>query len=460
MTTNNSTQFTVPSIGAVLDYGDFTLGFTINTLANFNTNMSAMSDYELFNSKARMWVDQLEGIPSSSLDGNFLFNGVNPMQWDAVMGYDSFLIDPAGQGADFYTLNGIIDANDAIGSYISKQTTGSVNETAFSGGYNFNDKLYIGATLGFQWLHYEEYSIYEEEMLIDGAEVGTFDYFTLNDQVALDASGFNMKFGAILRPIPQLRIGISYHTPTWMTVEEISYSEMRPYFTVGDGRFSYTPDLVQSYDMQTPSRLLVGASATLLGAMIVSFDYELVDYSQMLYTTNINTSGWREGTLSNDIDNLPTYANATSSRGDIGLNGVIRNYYGSTNSYKLGVEIQPAPGFFLRGGYSYTDSPYADVQSYYDPTMLMSDFGAVTRYTAGIGYRSGAFNIDFAYINTKYSLLPAKFFDYVTNYAYDTGYGPDTNPDIIPAGVEIASFNNINQTHNDHNFILTLSMRF
>ncbi len=458
--TNNDTKFTLPSLSAVIDVDDFTVGLSFNTLGSYNSTMRTFGDYEQFNSMSRIWVDQLEGIPSQNLGRNDIFGNYNPMLWDAILAYDNYLIDPATRDADYYTLIGIIDAEDAIGSSIRESTTGASFETAISGGYNVNDKFYIGATLGFQQQNLNTISIYDEEMLVDDYTIGDFRYMSLYDQTIINTVGFNIKVGAILRPIPQLRFGVAYHSPTWMSVDETSFTDMQTMFSTNSNYQNFTPDLVQTYDMQTPGKLLLGASAMVANSVILSFDYEYIDYSTMLYSTNINTFGWRTGTLSTDIDNMPNYSSSTNNRGDINLNNIIGNYYAASNSYKVGIEFTPARGLFLRAGYAFTDSPYAEVQSYYDPSTLLSDYGAITRYSAGIGYRTGSFNIDFAYINTQYSLIPAKFFDYVTSYAYDTGYGPDTAPEIVPAGVEISSFNNIYQNRNDHNFILSLSMRF
>ncbi len=453
---NWNTNFSLPNIGWVFNNGDVTFGVAFNRLANLSRSSSAVGNYEQFNTKGRIWADQLEGITAGSLNNDYtLFNGQSPVTWDAIMAYDSYCVDPLNDkdNCSTYGLWGIVDPADYIASQIQTVTEGAVNELVFSLGYNFDDMLYFGMSLGFQYIYYTERSVYEEFNDID-SNVGIFDNLYLADRLWVDGYGFDMKFGVTARPLPWLRIGVAYHTPTWMSIDEISSSDMQPYFTAGTGRYSWSPDLYQDYTMRSPNRILTGVSATLFGKLIVSVDYDRVWYNDMKYSTNINLSGWREGTISTDIENLPNYAAYTSAYGNIDLNAMISDYYRPVNNYRVGLEVQPIRALFLRAGFAYSDSPYADVSSFYDSSSLMSDYGSTTRYTAGIGYRTGRFNIDFAYTYASYTSLPSKFFDYVTTSAYDSGY------DVYSEGTSIASFENIYTTNINHNFLLSMNWRF
>lgn len=458
----NSTKFSMPNVAGVYNIGEVTIGFGINNLANFNSSMRASGNYEKYNSKARMWVDQLQGIRTGTLDDeNKMFRGQQPSIWDAIMAYDSFLIDadnPDNPNNTMYNLTEIIDPEDYIASQITTETEGAINEFDVSAAYNFDDIIYLGATLGFQYLYYTERSVYEEYNRLDESGhtgSGIFDYLYTQDRLSLEGIGFNMKVGATIRPLSWLRIGVAYHSPTWMHIDEYGVSEMEPYFVKGEGRYSWSPDLIQDYYMQSPSRLLAGTSAALFGRLIISVDYERTWYNSMLYTTDINASKWRDGNLSTDVDNLINYADYTNPQsGNIDMNGMIDNYYRPVNNYRVGLEVQALRGLFVRGGFAYSDSPYVSEKSYYAQGDVLSDFGATTRYTAGIGYRTGKFNIDFAYTNTKYTMLPSKFFDYVTQHSYDAGLG-----DIFPEGTEIMSLENISQRVNTDNFLLSMSWR-
>lgn len=463
-------KFIVPSVGTVLKLGNFVLGFGYNRLADFNSQMAVDGNYEQFNSISRQWADQLQGVPHTALDVNNPMANQNPLMWNAIMGYESFLIDPVRGTSDRYGLwyqdggntFSIIDPTDMIASQIKMSTNGAIDEVVLSGAYNFKDKFYFGATLGFQSIVYTQSSTYAEFTDRDVA-YGDFDEMYLDNWMAMSGFGFNIKVGATYRPIPWLRIGVAYHSPTWISMNEESASSMDAFYhNQIQSDYSYTPDLVQDYNMSTPGRLMAGVSATLFNRMIVSFDYELTSYKDMRYDTDINTYGWRPSTLTNDIDNLPNYAGYTSNYGDIAMNDIVADNYSSTNNYRVGIEVTPATGLFLRAGFAYSDSPYADKESFYDPTTKLSDYGSITRWSGGIGFRTGRFYFDAAYVYSATKLLPNSFFDYITGSDYDTGYNEvGTNkPWVIPAGQSIISEQNINQTNFSHNVIITASVRF
>lgn len=451
-------KFTIPNLAGAFKFGNFTLGVGFNRLADFNSQMSVQGDYEKFNSIARIWADQITGIPAGQLNKESSMFNRNPIYWNGVMGYDSFLIDPAqynDPNNTTYGTWGIIDPTDMIRSSMQMTTNGAINEFALSGAWDFNKVLYVGMTMGLQSIYYQQTSSYTETNDPTNANIsGVLDDFTLRNTLNMNGFGFNLKIGATIRPLPWLRIGAAYHSPTWSTMSEVSNSDLTPNLSDKTGRYSYTPDLRQDYKFQTPGRLMGGISATIAQRLIVSFDYERIWYGDMFYNTPLNISGWREGVLPDDIDNLPNTA-AHSAR-YIQINDMVAENYRATNNYRVGVEVQPVNRFFIRGGFAYSESPYSDkVESFYAPGTLLSDYGAITRYSAGVGYRTGRFNIDAAYVYSSWSELPAKFFDYYTTNAYNT-----VSEGIIAADTHIASKGNIYRTRESHNVMVTFSWRF
>ncbi len=450
---DGNTRFVVPNIAGVFIDGNITIGVGINTIANYNSQSSSLGNAEQFNSRTRIWADQMNGISSDS------YYDLNPVQWNALMAYDNYIVNP--NSSDDYGVWGVVDYDDMIASRYTNTTTGNLTEFVVSMGYNLNNKFYFGGTLGVQSLTYNQSSLYRETNVVDEYTTGALDDLVLGNRLSLTGVGFNLKLGAIARPLPWLRVGVAYHSPTWLSVRETSYGDMEALFCDGTNNYASTIDLWQEYNMQTPSRLLTGISAAIGGIAIVSFDYEATWYNSMAYNSTINTYGWRESTLSNDIDNLPNTSQYTSRTGDIDLNGMINNYYRMVNNFKVGVEVMPVSQFYLRAGYNYSTSPYQDIASNYVDDALMSDYGAITRYTGGLGYRSGYFNIDLAYVYTGYTSLPSKYFDYVTTSSYDTGFNSSAGtPIIYGAGSAIASDEAIFQQNNYHNVLLTFSFRF
>ena len=84
-------------------------------------------------------------------------------------------------------------------------------DIALSG--NYNNKFYIGGTLGFPMVDYHEESSYSETDISD--TIGYFKSFTLNEKLHTSGSGFNFKLGMIFRPVDWMRIGTAVHTPTY-----------------------------------------------------------------------------------------------------------------------------------------------------------------------------------------------------------------------------------------------------
>lgn len=452
-------KFIIPNFGGAFKLGNFTLGIGMNRLADFNSKMSVTGDYENYNSMTRIWADQITGIPASQFSKESSMFNRNPVLWNGVMGYDSYLIDPANSDPSntTYGVWGIVDPSDRIASSIDMITNGAIDEFSISGAWDFDRIIFVGMTMGFQSIYYNQSSTYREQNDLQNPKIsGVLNDFGLQQNLNMSGFGFNLKVGITARPFPWLRIGVAYHSPTWSSMRELSYSELSPNLDDGSGRFSYTPDLLQDYDFQTPGRLLAGVSATIAKRLIVSFDYERTWYADMFYNTSIYLGGWREGVLPNDIDNLNNYAKHTPNKWQMDINGMVAENYRATSTYRVGIEVQPVNQFFIRGGFSYSESPYSDkVESFYAPGTKLSDYGAITRYSGGLGYRSGRFNIDAAYVYSTWSELPSKFFDYVTVNNYNT-----LTNGIIPAGTTIASKSNIKRTRESHNIMVTFSWRF
>ena len=116
--------------------------------------------------------------------------------------------------------------------------------------------------------------------------------YRLTNWLTTKGSGIGAKFGAIYRPINELRLGLSYHTPTYYDFTETYEAEieddMGEYITDPD----YKKDITNSrrfsndYDMRTPGKLVASAAAVLGNRFIASVDYELVNYGNMKLLTD------------------------------------------------------------------------------------------------------------------------------------------------------------------------------
>lgn len=330
------------------------------------------------------------------------------------MGYQAGLFDPvAGTGGDGqppqqYTTRGMIQEGTLLFPEWYRRTAGAINEYTISGGYNFKDIFYIGATLGIQDIYYSRVDTYSE--ITSANNVGLLSTY-YNQAYDLSGVGVNLKVGATVRPVPWLRIGVAYHSPTWIGMTDEYAADMTVNYTHSIGGYDYgfsdTPIQRQEYRMRTPSRLMAGVSATIGTVGIVSVDYERTWYQHMKYTSD----DYRD------------------------INTGIGETYGPTDVIRAGVEFQPARSLFLRAGYGYSTSVYRD--------DAYASFGEYQQISGGIGFRNRSVSVDLAYVYGKANGMPYKPFDYTSEDGY-----------------RVATEGTIYTKERYHNVILTMAFRF
>lgn len=437
------------------------VGFGMNRLADFSGKYQVTGNYGT-ESMAYVLRDQLQGAPSGSLEAKRdPFLTYAPLSWNSILGYNTWLLnpyDPDDPKNIDYGVSPALMPGDKVASQLTTTTNGAVDEFTISTAYNLNDILYFGATVGMQSLFYRQNSTYGEFADLN-YNLGVLDSFDLSEDLAMDGFGINLKVGVTVRPVSWLRIGVAYHSPTWITMRDQSVRDMNTWFVPGSGlknQSDYTADFVQDYRSQTPSRLMAGLSVTIARRVIISVDYESAWYQGMRYTTPMNWSSFRSAVAPTDVDNNPLIAgDYTNARNQIDMNGLISSSYRQANTVRAGIEAQPVGGFFLRAGYAYSQSPYASIDSYYSGEGKLSDYGALTQWSGGLGYRKSlrgmqSWGIDLAYVYSHRNALPSLFYDHVaTNDYLDIRAGDSLMP---------AQNNYLNWT--SHNVLLTFSWRF
>ncbi len=325
------------------------VGFGISRLKDFNN---------------RIKVDGLN-TENSILDTYVEYSkGKNPQMlnnFDTRPAFDTYLIDTIiGSGPDFQ----YIDAYDYIGGFTSTiqrkyiETNGSMNEWILAGGINISDKLYFGLTFGFPYIRYKQTSTYAE---INQNPEKDLSEFNIYEYLETKGSGFNLKFGAIARPMPYLRLGVAFHTPTWYHRMSDNWSTtMNAYYSNGDYFNAQSPSGSYDYKMQTPWKG-IGSLAVIFG---------------------------KKGLLSTDVEYI-NYSKATLSASDYGFydeNQTINNSFTDAINVRAGLEFNLGL-IQLRGGYGYYGSPFdGDIND-----------GKRQRFSGGLGFRGSAFFTDLAF---------------------------------------------------------------
>ncbi len=329
---------------------NYQFGFGLNRLKDFNNRTILEGE----NQENSLLDTYLEYAGNKSPDALNAFD-----TWPA---FDTYLIDTV-PGASEFTY---IDAYDYLGGFTSAiqrktiETTGSMNEVVLSGGVNIDDRFYFGVTFGFPYMRYKQTTKYSE---FNQTEERDLEQFTITETLETRGSGFNIKFGAIVKATPFLRFGASLHTPTWFNnITDKWKSTTEAYYNIdyGDGVYfsSSSPRGDFKYDIKTPWRTS-GSAALVLGRLgLISAEYTYVDYTSA---------------------RLSPTADFTDA------NNVINNSFTQTHNFRLGTEIVLGV-MQVRAGYAYNMSPFNEGVNDASWDVI----------SGGVGYRTPEFFIDAA----------------------------------------------------------------
>ena len=287
------------------------------------------------------------------------------------LAYNTYAIDIDNNGVYFSDYNRL-GYHQPL--YRAMHTRGGIGEYDLSLGLNFNHKLFFGATLGIQDIHYEEYYFHEEKpMFVD------MEYFNFSEEYSVIGMGLNFKAGLIYRPIQMLRLGAAIHTPTYLWLKPYLFTRMDTSFgnspnSDGDTYFSddAESDPSERYQVKSPWRYNVSAAVLLGNVGLIDLDVEFVDYSQC------------------DVFPKSDYSAA---------NDKIASIYKSTVNIKGGVEYRLGP-VYLRGGVAYYGNPYNKDQF---SSEIRNTLKGTISYSGGIGFRLRNFYMDAAYSYMKHS---------------------------------------------------------
>ena len=395
-----------------------TFGFAYSKLADMNgelyttgrANRTASSMLDMFTEQ--LTVNNI----NPDYIGGYLDNGQNFPIYGAMMAYDAYLMDYDADNG-WYHLNNHLSTGSTVNSQFGKYTKGSVGQYDLSLGMNISNQLYLGFGFGIQDIYYREmtdyYESYDNNTAPDPTRISNFTYTQTLKQ---DGSAWNFKVGAIIRPVEALRIGLAFHTPTYISMDEVYYSDMYGNFagTVpglnGSSSHSESVAFQNSYNMRTPMRFIGGLSYNFFNTATVSVDYERVWYNQM----KMFNSGF--------------------DREDTEVTGLVKEWYKPANNVRVGVEALVAPNVFARVGYAFYDTMYKMSE--------LKDYGKYSNYSAGFGYRTGSWGLDLAYIYMDTKQAPAYIFYYMAADGYNPRSGVFDTKDTR------------------HNVTLTASLRF
>ncbi|MCP4437855.1 MAG: aromatic hydrocarbon degradation protein [Aureispira sp.] len=369
-------NFLFGSVGAVFskklhsDWKSINFGFGLNRLADFGRSFKF--DAVTYGSRLVTIGENANGKTLDQLN-----------DFEEGLAYDTYLMDLDYNTSDQY-VTALTDDNYVRKSQTVRQS-GGINEFAMSIAANYDHKLYIGFTLGIDFLTLvdnRKYQELEETNTIDFLEMRFDEYRTVN------GVGANLKLGFIYRINKMFRVGFAAHTPTWFSLREKYNTTMagRVYYNgdLQDTEFT-SPEAKYKHNFNTPAALSLSFGSVFGKRGFLGVEAEYVDYTWSNFSlsgndTNIDDERYIDN-INEGIDNL--------------YKGVFRARIGGELVFDL---------FRVRAGYRIQTSPYQE--SVAGVSDLRHDI------SAGIGIRMEHFYIDMAYVHNL------KQFEYIPYTSY------------------------------------------
>ncbi len=353
--------------------------FGYNLLSNYQ-QQSFMAGINNQNSLLDDFVD-LSDDPNS---GEFLF-------YKDLAFKDSLLV--FNNNTQKYTTDFNIDG---YGQYQERliTTSGSTGEYSFSIGGNYDNTLYLGASLGVKRVRFDRTIVHTEDD--QEGNINYVDRFIFNEDLRTHGYGFDFKLGAIYRPLEFLRIGAAFHVPAIYFLKDQFTTDLSAYYDYYNPRTASSPIGDFSYRIISPYKIVGSAAATIGQIALISLDYEYVDYSSAKIESETNR-------FSDE-------------------NNAIKVLYKPSSNIKAGGEIRFSPIYF-RAGYAFYGSPYALV----DPNA--NEHHSV--FSGGIGVRSRSTFVDLGISRNSFDQA---YYMYKSQVANGAVISSDANKLLLTVG--------------------------
>ena len=374
--------------GSTSRWQNVSFGLGLNRQANFNRNVyfQGVNDQSSYSEK---YLEQLSGDHVS--DPN---DAANNYPYGASLAFNTYLIDTLQNAAgDVNGYQSYVPVSSGILQTNQISTRGGLNEFALAVAGNYDNKFYLGLSLGIPSVKYRRTNTYSESITqSDGGE--GFQSFQVVDKLTTTGVGFNGKVGLIYVINPKVRIGAAFHSPTVYSLHDTYSTEM----TTNTGNFhgslqQSSTDLTDGYpgdydySLTTPWRAMGGISFV-FGATpdasrhgFLNVDYEYVNYASARYHFNSSNATASDKALASS------------------LNQSISSMYKGASNIRVGGELK-FNILAVRAGFDWMGSPYADADIAADQT----------RYSLGLGVRNGGVYADLTYV---YSAQKDSYYPYV-----------------------------------------------
>lgn len=382
LTTNSTSNFDINQGGAAFVFANrntnspwrkFTIGIAYDRTNNYDDVWNAIGtntndDGQFSNSIASYFYDYADGVrlaDISLLDGETVNEAYGDIgrssgfiNQQAFLGYWSYILDPVDETDDNnidYISN--VESGNFDHNYLYS-STGYNGKISFNLATQYEDNLYLGINLNSHFIDYQRTTSLQE----DNSNGGLINFIDFDNTLSTTGNGFSFQLGGIMKLSPEFRVGLTYDSPTWYTIEEetTQYLDTSELVALDESPIgTQTLNVYPRYKLQTPAKITGSLAYVFAKQGLISFDYSKKDYGNTKFTPESDYTG---------------------------LNNAISDVLTDASTYRFGAEYKHKQ-FSFRGGYRFEESPYLDGIT----------VGDLTGYSLGLGYNFGNTKLDITY---------------------------------------------------------------
>jgi len=382
----------IPSYGNS-KWKNVSVGLGISKNANF-TNRTFLEGNNNQSSYSEKYLEQL-------IDGNATTPGdaANNFPYGASLAFNTYLVDTTTAGGSYgYFSNATVSTGLKQQQTISSK--GGISDFSIGLGANYNDVFYLGGSLNISTLNYTRTSTFRESDATDNSN-NDFNYFESEEYLKTEGVGASVNIGILFKPVEALRVGLSFHSPTWYSFKD-TYTSLLTADTEGFAgkQTQSSTDLTDGYPgeynyrFRTPVRLAAGL-AYIFGTEgdikaqkgFLTADVEYISYKG---------SAFNAQDRSNQSDK--EYFNT--------LNNTIDNVFKSAVNFRVGGELK-FETIMVRAGFGYYGNPYTS--NYFGNSTTDVTKGSKMNISGGLGWRNKGMFVDLTYLH---QILSDVYFPY------------------------------------------------
>ena len=353
----NKMRLTIPNLGFVhvkersnfrpLRFTQFGIGLTRTNDYNIRTAAKGINPTS---SMIDSYLPQIDGFSNTDIQDAFPYT--------IFPAWQTYLIDIFQDSIGDYYSSPV--PQGGIWQSLERNSTGRSEEWTFAGSANYNDRLFIGGSIGLSHVKRKYNGVFEEWMPDNSLIDTDFNEWLFTESITSTGWGGNLKLGLIYHASSWLRFGAAFHSPSVYSFEETWQTETESKINYVTRKY-ISPESHYEYTFFSPLKWMGSIAFVIAQQSIISLDAEYTNYGASRFRAD-------------DWDYSATNAD-------------IKATYGRTFNFRFGSEWHFDDCCF-RLGAGYYGSPFG----------LGNANGSVKKASAGISYQlSLETTLDIAY---------------------------------------------------------------